>query len=62
MGNIENKIREEVIKEIFNDTAKMFDYIENRFILDEKEKDVVIEKLNSFNNDLFNLLKEVKLA
>lgn len=62
MGMFEAKIKEELMQSIFNDTANIYDFIENRFALDEATRQELIQRLNAFNNDLSKLLKESKLA
>jgi hypothetical protein len=62
MGKIEDKIRQDLLQEIFTDTFKVYEFIDNRFKLDKKTKSEVISKLNNLNSDLTNILKSVKLS
>jgi hypothetical protein len=62
MGQIEDRIKAELMLSIFGDTSSIYDFIESRFDLDEKQRDAFIALLNQFNNDLSTLLKEVKLS
>lgn len=62
MGQIEEKIKQELMQNIFNDTFKIYEFIENRFDLDEDTKKKIISKINSINNDMTNLLKNAKLS
>ncbi len=62
MGKIEEKIKTDLMQEVFTDTFKIYEFIDNRFKLDEKTRTEVIGKINSLNNDLTNMLKNVKLS
>ena len=62
MGQIEARIKAELMLSIFGDTSSIYDFIESRFDLDEQQRDAFIALLNQFNNDLSTLLKEVKLS
>ena len=62
MGKFEEKIKEDVMQSIFNDTTKIYEMIENRFAMDDAHRDALIALCNQFNNDLSLILKETKLA
>jgi len=62
MGKIEEKIKQDLLQEVFSDTFKIYEFIDTRFKLDEKSRGEVISKINTLNNDLTNLLKDVKLS
>ena len=62
MGKIEDKIKQDLLQEVFSDTFKIYEFIDTRFKLDEKSRGEVISKINALNNDLTNLLKDVKLS
>ena len=62
MGKFEAKIKEEVMQSLFNDTTKIYEMIETRFMLDDASRSALIALCNQFNNDLSLMLKESKLA
>jgi hypothetical protein len=62
MGKIEEKIKQDLLQEVFTDTFKIYEFIDTRFKLDEKSRGEVISKINALNNDLTNLLKDIKLS
>ena len=62
MGKIEDKIKQDLMSEIFTDTFKIYEFIDSRFKLSESERTMVIAKINALNNDLTNILKEIKLS
>ncbi|MDD2384051.1 MAG: hypothetical protein PHN18_07665 [Sulfurospirillaceae bacterium] len=62
MGKFEEKIKEDVMQSIFNDTTKIYEMIENRFVIDDAHRDILIALCNRFNDELSLILKETKLA
>lgn len=62
MGKIEEKIKQDLMGEIFADSFKIYEFIDNRFNLSEEEKNLIISKINGLNNDLTTILKEIKLS
>lgn len=62
MGKIEEKIKQDLMGEIFADSFKIYEFIDSRFKLSEEERILIISKLNQLNNDLTLILKEIKLS
>lgn len=62
MGKIEEKIKQDLMGEIFADSFKIYEFIDSRFKLSEEERTLIISKLNGLNNDLTLILKEIKLS
>ena len=62
MGKIEEKIKQDLLQEIFSDTFKIYEFIDTRFHLDEKTRSHIISKINSLNDELTKTLKETKLS
>jgi len=62
MGIFEEKIKEEIMQSIFADSLKMYEVIDNKFSLDDKQKQEVLEKISNFNSDLNQILKDIKLS
>jgi hypothetical protein len=62
MSKIEEKIKDNLMQSIFSDSIKIYEFIDSRFKLNEEERTEVIKKINTLNNDLTILLKEVKLS
>ncbi|MDX9743828.1 MAG: hypothetical protein RBT59_08435 [Arcobacteraceae bacterium] len=62
MGKIEDKIKQDLMGEIFADSFKIYEFIDTRFKLSEEERTLIIAKINGLNNDLTNILKEIKLS
>jgi hypothetical protein len=62
MGIIEDKIKVEILQNVFNDTIKIYDYLDNRFEFDNEIRDKIVALLHEFNNNLVDILKNVKLS
>lgn len=62
MGKIEEKIKKDLLSEIFTDTFKIYEFIDSRFKLEEDTRNEVISKINKLNDELTKLLKETKLS
>lgn len=62
MGAIEEKIKQDLLSQIFSDTFKIYDFIDARFNLNEEERSQVIAQINAFNDELTKTLKETKLS
>lgn len=62
MGNVEEKIKTQLFNELFADSYKMYEFIENRFNLTNEEQKVLINIVNEFTNELTIFLKNKKLS
>ncbi len=62
MGNVEEKIKTQLFNELFTDTYKMYEFIENRFDLTNEDQKVLINIVNEFTNELTIFLKNKKLS
>ena len=61
MGQIEERIKAQLMLDIFGSTAAIYDLVESRFDIDEK-RDEFITLLNNFNGELSEFLKGVRLT
>ena len=62
MGKIEDKIKADLMQSIYADSISIYEFIESRFTLSEDKRDEVIKKINTLNDDLIGILKDVKLS
>ena len=62
MGKIEEKIKDDLLQNVYADTVSIYEFIESRFALNEEQREELIRKINTLNNDLAIMLKEVKLS
>jgi len=61
MGQIEERIKAQLMLDIFGNTTAIYDLVESRFDIEEK-RDEFITLLNKFNGELSEFLKGVRLA
>lgn len=62
MGIFEDKIKADLLQSIYTDSIGIYEFIESRFDLSEDNRDEVIKKINTLNEELVTILKEVKLS
>ncbi len=62
MGKIEEKIKQDLMGQIFSDTVKIYEFIDGKFSLSEEDRTLIIAKINTLNNELTTILKELKLS
>lgn len=62
MGNVEEKIKTQLFNELFTDSYKMYEFIENRFDLTNEEQKNLINIINGCTNELTIFLKNKKLS
>lgn len=61
MGLFEEQIKQELMQTLFSDTLKIYESINSKFVLDDKQKNEVISKLSELNLELGEVLKDTKL-
>lgn len=62
MGKFEDQIKTELMQNVYADLTAVYEFIENRFTLDELSRQKVIEKINNLNEELYTILKDAKLS
>ncbi|PLY10093.1 MAG: hypothetical protein C0626_06435 [Arcobacter sp.] len=62
MGLFEDAIKQEIMQNIFADSLKMYETIDNKFKLNAQQKQQILEKISSLNSDLNTLIKDIKLS
>ncbi len=62
MGLFEDKIKQEIMQNIFADSLKMYETIDSKFTLNAEQKQKILEKISTLNTDLNALIKNIKLS
>jgi len=62
MGIVEDKIKADLMQSVYADSISIYEFIDSRFSLSEDKRDMLIKKINTLNDDLITLLKDVKLS
>ena len=62
MGVVESCIKANLLRDMYDDLVKVYEFIDARFDLSETQKDEVVKKINLLNDELRTILKDVKLS
>jgi hypothetical protein len=62
MPNMQAKIKEELLKNMYGDVDKIYDAIEQRFILSKEHEDLAISQLNRLKDQLYLIITQSKLS
>ena len=53
--NVQDKIKEELVKEIYSNVDNIYDFIESRYALDKLCNDAIIKKLNELKDVVYKV-------
>ncbi|UFH58406.1 hypothetical protein [Sulfurovum mangrovi] len=59
---IQDQIKENLLKEIYTDIDKMYDFMDQHFILSGEHEKVVIKQLNKLKDQFYLIAKESSLS
>jgi hypothetical protein len=59
---IQQKIKEELVKEVFSNIDNIFDFLDSRFKLDEMGSNELIKKLNELKDVVYNTSQFCELS
>ncbi|WP_320034325.1 hypothetical protein [Halarcobacter sp.] len=62
MGLLEDKIKQDLMQNIFTSNLKTFETIDSKFKLNNEDKSKVLDLVSKFNEELNKLLKNAKLS
>jgi len=60
--SVQEQIKENLLKEIYTDIDKMYDYMSQHFILDEQHEDLIIKHLNKMKDQFYLIVSNSKLS
>jgi len=60
--SVQKQIKENLIKEIYSDIDKMYDFVEQHYILSEEHRSLVIKHLNKFKDQIYLISENSKLS
>jgi hypothetical protein len=60
--SVQEKIKEELLKEIYTDIDKMYDFMAQHFVLDPQHEDLVIKHLNKLKDQFYLIASNSKLS
>lgn len=59
---VQKQIKENLLKEIYTDIDKMYDFMEQHFILDDQHHDLIIKQLNKLKDQFYLIASNSKLS
>ncbi len=59
---VQEKIKEELLKEIYTDIDKMYDFMEQHFVLTEEHEALVIKQLNRLKDQFYLIASNSPLS
>lgn len=60
--SVQKQIKENLIKEIYTDIDKMYDYMDQHFILSDEHEKLVIKQLNKLKDQFYLIVNESNLS
>lgn len=60
--SVQEKIKENLLKEIYTDIDKMYDFMAQHFILDDQHEDLIIKHLNKMKDQFYLIASNSKLS
>lgn len=60
--SVQKKIKEELLKELYTDIDKMYDFLEQHFDLDPQHEDLIIKHLNKLKDQFYLIVSNSKLS
>jgi hypothetical protein len=60
--SVQKAIKANILKDIYTDIDKMYDSMEQRFILSEEHHDLIIKQLNKLKDQLYLIAENSKLS
>lgn len=60
--SIQEQIKSNLIKEVYTDIDKMYDFMEQHYILSDQHRDLIIKHLNKFKDQIYLISENSKLS
>ncbi len=60
--SVQEKIKENLLKEVYTDIDKMYDFMEQHFVLDDTHHDLIIKQLNKVKDQFYLIASNSKLS
>lgn len=62
MSTVQEKIKEQLLKEVYTDIDKMYDFMAQHFILSAEHETLVIKQLNKLKDQFYLIASNSKLS
>ena len=60
--SVKAQIKQNLMKEIYTDIDKMYDFMEQHYVLSESHRDLIIKHLNKFKDQIYLVSENSKLS
>jgi hypothetical protein len=60
--SVQEQIKANLIKEVYTEIDKMYDFMEQHYVLSESHRDLVIKHLNKFKDQIYLISENSKLS
>jgi len=62
MGTIQEKIKQELLKELYTNVDKIYDSLEQKLLLEDSNRDITIRELNKLKDQLYLVVSHSRLS
>lgn len=59
---VETKIKEELMKEIYTNIDKMYDFMEQHYVLSDEHHDLIVKQLNKLKDQFYLISSNSRLS
>lgn len=60
--SVQEQIKQNLMKEIYTDIDKMYDFMEQHYIMSDTHRDLIIKHLNKFKDQIYLVSENSKLS
>ena len=60
--SVETKIKEELLKETYTNIDKMYDFMEQHYVLSDEHRDLIIKQLNKLKDQFYLISTNSRLS
>jgi len=62
MSTIQEKIKKELLKELYTNVDKIYDSLEQKLLLEDSKRDITIRELNKLKDQLYLVVTHSRLS
>lgn len=62
MSSVEEKIKEQLLKEMYTNIDKLYDFMEQHYILDDNHHSLIIKQLNKLKDQFYLISQNSRLS
>ncbi len=62
MSSVEEKIKENLLKEMYTNIDKLYDFMEQHYVLDDNHNTIIIKQLNKLKDQFYLISQNSRLS